>query len=135
VKGTQIHLGNLLHNPGWRFGVKAYDDFVAKVVGYGRNIEGIARTIIETSLTKKYQRINQQLIPQLRKDEYVDGVILAACQHTANRWGQTHVSTIMKVLAPFNLSQNMVQRRLRGLCEAGKLKAIELQAGLDNIYV
>ena len=68
MRGTQIYINQLVHDPGWNFGVKAYDDFVKKVVesGYGRSVKGVVAAVFATVGRKKYDRVLKQIIPQLR---------------------------------------------------------------------
>ncbi len=131
MKGTRIYINNLLHDPGWNFGVKAYDDFVQYVLQYGRTIQGVAKAIFQTAAIKKYHRINNQLIPQLRKDEYLCDVVRAALTYLPGC--AMTVTNLMEILEPFNLSRTLVEKYLRYLQENNEIR-IELQAGLENIY-
>ncbi len=131
---TQIHLQNLLHDPGWNFGVKAFDDYVKKVEKAGRSIKGIASVVMETIDVKKYSRINIQLIPQLRKEQYLTAIFEAAVMLNADGGSQT-VTEIMRHLEPFNLSRYLVENILRGLSDTRKSIHVELNADLENIYV
>ncbi|MCP4373830.1 MAG: hypothetical protein GY797_37875 [Deltaproteobacteria bacterium] len=130
---TQIHLQNLLHDPGWNFGVKAFDDYVKKVKKAGRTIKGIASVVMETTDVKKYSRINSQLIPQLKKEHHLTEIVEAAVMLNADGGSQT-VTEIMENLIPFNLSRYLVENTLRGLSGTRKNIHVELNADLENIY-
>jgi len=79
----------------------------------------------------------RQVIPQLRKEEYLADVIRVALRrHPKQGEKNTTLSDLYRTpFKEFNLSPELVKRYLRVFCENGEIRGVEFQAGLDNIYV
>lgn len=139
MKRTQSTLDRYLVNTRVKFGVKAYDDFAEKITfcGYGKTVKGIVAAVLKCAGWKKYQKVIAQLVPQLRDERYLADVIRVALWRVGNRnyERQTTVTELIDELKVFNLSRSLVERYLRGFAEVGEIKAVELQSGLENIYL
>ncbi len=139
MRGTKVTIERYLVTTNIKIGVRAYDDYGEKIneSGYGRTVKGIIAAVFACAGRKKYQKVLDQIIPQLRQERYAADIIRVALRrHPKQIPHNTTISDLFKTpFSEFRLSRDLIERYLRFFAEEGEIRGVELQAGLENIYV